>query len=234
MKEDINDNNSGNSSNKPIKSALQQIYGHEPATMDELGHCLIKLLDHNLASTGGAKCVGLHWELFHSQRVGNSLAAPEGCATNWRGTFELLPQGYPGWIGRVWVRYGPDSQGVGGCGFGSKPFDNTLTHVSRAVGLVHEYNSHPWADIVHTKNITQHGFLDGDDGVISYRYSSVVNCYSWELRIFDADWPVVAMMNVLRSQDGCQSNHSHTFKWDDPEVVLADQRYMASCSTILL
>ena len=109
-----------------IKDRAQKVYGTEPKTMDELADCVIKLINSYKDSWGNMnpRVVGFEWDLQYSSKVSNSHSAPEDGTTNWRGE-KGIPTGYPGFVGRVWVRFAENNEIIG---YGSDPFAITLTH----------------------------------------------------------------------------------------------------------
>ena len=178
--------------NKPIKAYAKSIYGPEPQNLNEMGHALIKIIDayhgHNrygYMRVSAVKCLGLAWEISHSDSVSNSHSSPEGYSRNWS-CDKTLPKGFPGWQGRVWVRYTNDFSNS----FGSDPFDRTLTYTG--TGGDGGYDG-PWSTIIHTHfNRYGHGKTDG-------MYPKI-NAYSWDFKIFDYDWPELS--DVLDWKNG--------------------------------
>jgi len=208
-----------------IKQSAKKIYGREPKTLDQVGKAVIKIIDTHKSSYGGhkrevvaTKCVGLSWSITHSDSVSNSHSAPEGYLTNFGGygTKDGVPRGYPGWTGRVWVRYENDSTT-----FGSDPFSQTLTHTG--TGSWGSYDG-PWREVAH----------QWYERFGKYNHKNAIypepQIYSWDFKIFDADWPKIedythqAMLNML--EDKPLNPISHVFLWEDPKTKAADKKFL--------
>lgn len=224
----------------PNKLYAKAIYGDEPTTMDELGLAIIKVLDQHCerrVSGRGKKAVytespkvqtvGLSWSVTHSNMVSNSHSSPEGFKQNWcgYGDKDNIPRGYPGWSGRVWVRYKKES----GYSFGSDPFGRALAHTGTGGGG--SYNG-PW-EAVSSARWHRYGHQRGPN------MFPEVNCYSWDFRIFDADWPEVTaniigqfekdtMWATLNNKSGPISPQ-HTFLWEDPVQKMLDEQFIQEC-----
>ena len=82
---------------------------------------------------------GIKWELYHNQSVSNSHSCPKNGVMNWSGN-KSLPRSYPGWNGRLWLRYGKDKFHSGN-GFGSDMVEGSLTYTG--TGGFEHYNG-PW------------------------------------------------------------------------------------------
>jgi hypothetical protein len=183
------------------KQYAKSLYVNEPKTMDELGFAVIKVLndyrERRLSGRGRkavytespkAECVGLSWQVTHTDHVSNSHSGPEGYPQNFMRK-EGVPTGYPGWTGRVWVRYRYER----GYTFGSDPFRRSLTHTGTGGGGA--YNG-PWA---HVSNVRFHRL--GYDN--STNVFAPVACYSWDFRIFDYDWPEVTANIINEYEKAC-------------------------------
>lgn len=203
--------------NKPIKTSILKQFSREPTTMDELAQLVIDITDHKVKKHQ-VRVVGFAWNLGRSSSVSNSHNSPEGYPQNWGGK-KGLPDGYPGWQGRVWIRYSPSCLPS----FGSDPIRHTLTHTGTGGGGT--YNG-PWELI----NATRFKYL-GNRSLNRDIYPEI-NCYSWDYKIFDYDWPLIAeayekdkVWSILSEQKPNLSPH-HQFKWTDPEVEEADLRFI--------
>ena len=218
----------------PNKKYAQSIYGNEPSTMDELAHAVIKVInchqEHRVSARGKltsspkAQCVGLSWRVTHSDHVSNSHSSPEGYPQNFMRK-EGVPTGYPGWTGRVWVRYRKEE----GYSFGSDPFRRTLTHTGTGGGGSYDG---PWKE-VSSARFHRYGHNRGKD-----TYPEI-NCYSWDFRIYDVDWPIVSL-NIITEYEKertwailankpMPSPPIHSFTWEDPEIVVADAQFLKEC-----
>src|ERR1700727_2046995 len=116
-----------------LKEKFLRIVGKEPETLDELAHGVIKVIESqttkiwngNIYLQHPIKVLGFSWDIWYRSTVSNSHSAPEGKQTNWGGYKTDIPTSYPGWEGRVWIRYAPIKNGHH---ISSTPFCNTLTH----------------------------------------------------------------------------------------------------------
>ena len=224
----------------PNKKYAQNIYGAEPTTMDEMGFAIIKVLNEHverrvdrkgkLTTSDKVKCVGLAWEITHSDMVSNSHSSPEGYPQNWGGYKDKdgVPRGYPGWSGRVWVRYEKQS----GYSWGSDPFNRALAHTGTGGGGSY---SGIW-EKVSSARYHRFGHLR-EPGMYPE-----IHCFSWDFRIFDADWPLVmehvlanhekeVMWATLNNQPRPRSL-THKFLWQDPATVEADAAFIAECQML--
>ena len=216
------------------KEYAKSIYGTEPQSMDELGFAVIKVLnehrERSISGTGKKRvykespkvqCVGLSWRVTHSDSVSNSHSGPEGYPQNF-GRKEGVPTGYPGWSGRVWVRYKQER----GYTFGSDPFRQALVHTGTGGGG--SYNG-PWSEISNTR-FQRFKHSNSDD------IFAPVACFSWDFRIFDYDWPEVTANVIEEYEKSCvwasltnlpQPTHpSHIFLWEDPEQKALDKAFL--------
>jgi hypothetical protein len=203
-----------------IKQRAQSIYGNEPETMDQLGDCLVKMIDNYVAVRSkihyNAKCIGLSWELTHSMQISNTHHAPQGKVTNWGFDHPELPKGYPGWTGRVWVRYDTKLSHIM---FGSDPFEGTLTYTG--TGGYGGYDG-PWENLISLWHRHRSDFHE-------------LQVYSWDFKIFDDDWPLITeikehiSLSVFnRLADITLTTLNHTFLWEDPETKKNDRKIMNS------
>lgn len=213
------------------KDYILSVYGREPETLDELAQCVIAVINSQLNGVPHSKSskkpanyrvVGFCWEIAHRELVCNTHSSPEGYPLNWERRHDV-PKGYPGWMGRVWIRYADTLSG-----WGSDPFEKTLTHTG--TGGRGSYDG-PWRRI---------------SEVYFQRYRASRNlpkqaypaslCYSWDYRFYDLDWPVLAanivksfewdQMVAALSQKSCDRPR-HRFLWEDPEVQKADREFIA-------
>ena len=200
-----------------MKAHVIKIFGREPESMDELARCVIKVASAKIP------VVGFAWNMKHGD-VSNSHSRPMDGHDNWTGRKmkdgDLLPTSYPGWNGRVWIRYGEREPG-----FGSDCMRQTLTYVGG--GGSGGYDG-PFQSIS-TARWRQYGYKAPKDAYPE------VHCFSWDYRIYDSDWPGVT--EDLRSQmtyrtlAGQDLNFAHKFEWQDPETLAKDAEFMAYCAS---
>ena len=199
-----------------LKKLIIKPYGREPATMDELGHCVIAVVNSHL--TKGNSVVGLAWELTYSDKVSNRHDAPITKETNWWWEDDR-PKGYPGFCGRVWVRYYTSPKG-----FGSDPFEGTCTHTG--TGGSGSYNG-PWDNL--TKSIWK--AATGKHK----KYKNRCETYSWEYKLFLEDWPLLeqwvgATQTWAILQSGTTAPVKHNFLWQYPKTMAEDAKILKQLS----
>lgn len=86
----------------PRKKAIIDVFGKDPENLDELKDCLIKTTQDRENSYG--ICCGLAWEVRYSPKILNTHSSPIQGVRNFRQTPDL-PKSYPGYEGRIWLRY---------------------------------------------------------------------------------------------------------------------------------
>jgi hypothetical protein len=212
----------------PIKQHILNVYGREPETLDELACCTIAMINntqnngHSQRSKGRSdnhKVVGFDWDIKYSPEVSNTHSSPEGYPQNFM-CKDHLPTGYPGWAGRVWIRYATECKG-----FGSDGFHKTLTHTG--TGGFGTYSG-PWEGVS-----TAHYHHAEHNPKTSYPRRV---CYSWDFRIYSADWPAIA--TLVREQQtwailsGKAWDPGHRFSWTDAGTLIEDSKLIAECATI--
>ena len=109
------------------KQRILKACGSEPRTMDELAWAVIKTIESTKTDQYNGqnlcKVVGFAWAMGHGT-VRNTHSAPMNGEQNWSASDPNIPTGYPGWNGRVWIRY-KDRNTSGS----SEAFRSTLTPV---------------------------------------------------------------------------------------------------------
>ena len=193
------------------------VWGSEPQTLDELAQCVIAALNQQpiQRTRSRVRVLGLAWELRWGM-VSNSHYAPIAGVTNWSRRDPGLPTGYPGWTGRVWVRYATRINV-----FGSDPFQYTLTYPG--TGGWGAYSG-PWSGLYHL------WYTQTKESAQAYPEPQI---YSWDYRIFGQDWPAVARsyeaQDTWAALQGQTVVHAtHRFRWEDPSTNVRDQAFMDS------
>lgn len=183
----------------------------EPATLDELAQFVILAIRKT-----GAPITGLSWQIDFTPRVSNTHCCPIGEERNWYQTDDK-PKFFPGFVGRVWVRY--DSEVKRNISFGSSPFGSTLTYTG--TGGFGAYDG-PWKAI---GSKVYRARLAGNQSIPEPRY------FSWDYKIFLQDWPLLEdwigqeqVMHVLAGTEG--PKYRHHFLWEDPDMVEQDKKYL--------
>lgn len=218
--------------NKPYKENILRVYGREPETLDELARCVISMIESQ--ENGDRferkkpnvkkmyKVLGFAWDVQYSDMVSNSHSAPEGYPQNW-GRDETVPKGYPGWSGRVWIRYSEECRS-----FGSDPFTKTLTFTG--TGGAGDYNG-PW------RQVSNHRWNRYKDmrRIPKDAYPEIKQ-YSWDYRFYDYDWPALALwvekQKMWGELSGQPWQNRHRFEWTDEETLAKDAAFIAECATI--
>lgn len=186
----------------------------EPKTMDELGHWIVRVAQYR-----GFPVVGLAWELIYNPDVSNSHSSPVNGQTNFNRR-EDLPKGYPGWTGRVWIRYANSE-------FGKHHGSDALNRVQTYTGKVSlgSYGG-PWEDVA--RDIHRQGHPDP---------VAELKIYSYSYQIFEDDWPAVrrwreqqSIVRILQGQDGLSLTHN--FFWMDPETRARDKEIRHGIPTL--
>ena len=196
------------------KPHILNIFGREPETLDELAHCVIKVVDQE------RKVYGLAWKIMRGA-VSNSHSCPVGGHTNFGGnkTKQGIPTSYVGWSGRLWVRYSHSPSG-----FGSDPFRKTLTHVG--TGGFGGYDG-PFQTIS-TARFRRFGVKTANKS--AYPEPEL---YSWDYRIFEDDWPLIALSTqkdmMFNRLAGISPELTHNFEWQDQEIVKKDAEFISTC-----
>jgi len=194
------------------KPYILEIYGREPENMDELAQCVIKVINEQ------HKVIGFAWNIQYHSAISNSHSCPVDGERNF-GQCETKPRSYPGWRGRVWIRY------EGAISDASTGFNKTLTHTG--TGGVGHYSG-PFREISNAR-YKKYGNIYAEN--LLYPRPSV---FSWEYRIYDSDWPLIT--ESLRIEDtfnklaGVDLYRTHQFKWEDPETVKKDLKFIALCA----
>ena len=192
-----------------IKKDILKVYGREPRSTSELAECVIKVIDRKTPVAGFA------WDIRRDTSVSNTHDCPIDGVTNWGGRDQNRPFGYPGWEGRVWIRYKSDKET-----WGSDPFHATLTYPGTG-GWRGSYDG-PWQKISRAwhkahPNQNKKGFKP--------RYPQP-QVYGWDYRFFDSDWPDLYYTEIFDIIKGSKRT-KHKFLWEDPEVVDADRDFIS-------
>jgi hypothetical protein len=164
-----------------LRQQLFEAHG-EPASLDELFEWIIRVV-----KSLGHGVDGLSWNIRYREEVSNSHHAPIGGVTNWR-RYEVdqqglpLPRGYPGFTGRIWIRY---ARGFNpGLLFGSEPLETTLTYTGTGGNGLYDG---PWS-LADSQYFQLFGHRDEDPQGRVKR----PNCYSWDYKFFLEDFPALA------------------------------------------
>jgi hypothetical protein len=225
---------------KKLRDNVIKLYGKEPATLDELAEAIIAIINnHNPRawSTRSDKqnvpdklnVLGFAWNISYNDKVSNSHSAPRSGKTNWGGRTEGAPSNYPGFQGRVWIRYDSNKD----FGFGSDPFRETMSHTGTGGGGSYDGE---WKAIA-----SAHFKTYGHN-----RKSPILRpeLFSWDYKIFLDDWPLSGPLikelisketdamelrntyKILANQPKEVFKLEHKYSWNDPATVLADEAFL--------
>jgi len=190
----------------PRKKHILNVYGREPRGLDDLARCVIAVINHR------RPVVGFAWQISKSAKVSNSHSAPLDGVHNWSRKPEL-PMGYPGWQGRVWIRYAAPDRG-----FGSDAFHETLTDTG--TGGFGSYDG-PWTGISKVRWET-YGYKTRGKNV--YPEPQI---YSWGYRFYDSDWPDLYKDDLFDIIANKPKVNTHKFLWNDPKVEQSDTEFIS-------
>ena len=110
----------------PRKKRTMEVFGKDPTTMDEYFQMCIDVMNATLEKNNeNATVLGFAVKLTHSKKVSNSHSAPLLGVRNFSnyGAEKDRPTSYPGWQGRVWIRYSARVSG-----WSSETLNPTLTY----------------------------------------------------------------------------------------------------------
>ncbi len=191
----------------PQKQRILNIYGKEPSTYDELAHCVIAVANSNSANEE-IHVVGFAWNIVYSDNISNYHNAPLGKETN-RSGHEDVPRGYPGFSGRVWIRYSRAPNG-----WGSDSLQSTLTYPGTGGGGAY---GGIW------RNISNQRYKRSKSDI----FVEKCHCYGWDYKIFLEDWPLIGQYIGVKHtwdilQNGKRSPIAHQFEWNDPDTLEDD------------
>lgn len=204
----------------PSRKYILDIIEHEPTTLDELAHAVIKVINHSVdRKNKPIKIAGFAWNIDFRNKVSNTHRAPHNGITNWGNRHPDRPTGYSGFYGRLWLRY---SEYVDG--FGSDSTDKSLTHTG--TGGAGTYDG-PWVAINKI-------YWDNRNHSTKKSVCPEPQVYSWDYTIFLEDWPGIQQMverqqiwNILNDKP---FSINHKFLWNDPEIEAQDNLIISKFS----
>ena len=198
----------------PIKQKILNIYGHEPQSLDQLAECVIAVA--NTRNT----VLGFKWSMFKSHRVSNSHCAPLNGISNWAKNADK-PTGYPGWNGRIWIRYAKIDS------FSNDPLQETLTHTG--TGGSGGYDG-PWQKLATARY--EHFGKPFYDKAGKYVFPIEPRIYSYDYKFFDHDWPEIYKYELFKLIKNSRITH-HEFEWYDEATVNAADEFLALCASLV-
>tara|TARA_R110000850_G_scaffold6449_7_gene25129 strand:- start:6571 stop:7185 length:615 start_codon:yes stop_codon:yes gene_type:complete len=190
------------------KKKWLDIVGSEPKTLDELGDGVCKVIRHNLKRRKHVTLEGVKWMVDYQETVPNTHSRPFDGVQNYGYMDDSKPKGYPGFAGRVWVRYFCDP------GSGWEALENTGTHTG--TGGYGAYSG-PWQEIA-SGHYRQAGRNTGP------------YCLSWDYRFFLQDWPLIEKSTeknlTMQRLKGKAPRVTHTYEFFDEEAHAEDRRLL--------
>lgn len=198
------------------KDTMVQKYG-EPTTLDELFDTIrLTLEDQNPNKENGLFVVGFAWNISYRHTISNTHSCPINGETNW-GCKVHLSRGYPGFTGRVWIRFNHDQQ----FGWTEDLFNHSLSYPGTGGGGAY---SGPWNNICHRRWKTY-----GHSKHSSFPEPKV---YSWDYKIFADDFPLIVdtwtknnLLNVIKTNDAGIKIVSK-LEWNDPATKELDDAFL--------
>lgn len=206
------------------KQHIIDAFGKEPETLDEVAQSVIAVANANLKArslTPDDSCAsvsGFSWNIVYNKKVSNSHNSPIGGHRNWGGDNKDLPNSYPGFSGRLWIRYNNKDRLVTS-GWGSDPLRSSLTYTG--TGGYGSYSG-PWEKLC-SAYFKKYGHKVGKE---MHR----PDIYSWDYRFFLSDWPLIEewigqreLWSQLKSNKGWLGGHE--FTWNDPATEEIDDEF---------
>jgi hypothetical protein len=147
------------------------------------------------------RVVGFSWQVKYSKCVSNTHDAPKGKKTNWGYRDKDYPNGFPGFEGRVWIRYENSPVSF----YSSDVFNKTCFHTG--TGGFGCYNHPVWEKL--TNKLL-------NKGKNRKRFDSIWHSYSWDFRFFTEDFPQVEEMLMWEKLRGTDyASLIHHCEWED-------------------
>ena len=185
------------------KQKVLDIFGKDPEDLDELAECVITVINKQTDNS----VIGFCW-CINFDEVRNTHNCPANGKTNWGGRNPRVPTSYPGWSGRVWIRYNKAISG-------SEPFYSTLTYPG--TGGFGGYSG-PW-ERVSSEYFKMHGHKISKD----YPRPQI---FSWDYSIFLDDWPCIynniEAQHIINKLAGTKMSANHKYMWNDAATIKSD------------
>lgn len=165
--------------------------------------------------------VGLGLDVGWSDSVSNTHSCPHNGVTNWGGRVEGAPRGYPGWCGRIWVRYKREPQ------WGSDPL--CVVRVFSGTGGFGGYNG-PWEKVMEAWHHVERSARRPRG-----KRKPEPQCYGYGVELFAADFPeLVEVYDMERAQlrlEGKDVMPRINKSWTHPDVLQEDKELIAQYKT---
>lgn len=198
------------------RKRILSVYGRDPENFDQLGECIIQVMSARTSNP----VVGLAWDMTYDPKTSNTHSAPVTGETNWFCKSDK-PLGYPGLEGRLWIRYQKEPQAF----TSSSRLGDVLFYTGSGGGG--SYGG-PWSS-VYSRYYRCRGR--------KIKPLQECNCFSWDARIYLADWPKLEQdiehQHLVNCLNGVKSEFKHSFSWTDPETAKRDQEFLEESSRLL-
>jgi len=182
------------------KQKILDIFGKEPDTLDELGHCIVAVANHDNKNLDG-----IAWGIEYDPKVSNSHECPELGQKNWARNGEL-PMYYPGFRGRLWVRSSEYYKEP----FLSSLLDGTLTYMGSGSGGA---TSGPWKKYYYSQHIP----------------NIRLGCYEFKFFLDDWPIisNMIGKKELFRTlNDDDRLRLHHNFLWESDEAITIDRKVL--------
>lgn len=202
-------------------ASLKEQFG-EPENLDQAFDLLLGNLQSFGVESKGPLVGGLAWSVSYRDSVSDTHSCPASSGINW-GCKPGQPKGYPGYSGRVWVRYNyrlPDQFTWGSDLFQRSQF---FTGTGGAGG----YDG-PWSALA-SAHFSRYGHSHKKG-----QYPNI-DCYSWDFRFYHDDFPLIRDLWVKRNlfnvvATGKTNINLEQYRvWEDPATAEADKAFMEEC-----
>ena len=191
-------------------------FGREPATLEDL----FEFVKFAINKYSKATVVGLAWDISYRD-CSNTHSCPLNGDTNWGSSKKGVPTSYPGFRGRVWVRYSDNRET-----FGSDPFRSTVTYTG--TGGAGGYDG-PWEKLASVW-FKRYGHGNRKNPSI---YPEP-NVYSWDYTIWLDDWPelanTVSQEMLAAKLSGKSFSLKSKIEWFDDAIAEADTKFITEAS----
>lgn len=178
------------------KGVFEDIY-----SLDELAEHTIETIKQNIGhhsysadSSQGNQLLGFFWYIRSFHNISNHSYAPVGHSTNPGGRDLNMPTGFPGWYGKMTLRFRHKVWL-----WGSNMMNNTLIHTS-------------------TSDRTIKRFPDKTKNKKDENYE--IEFYNWKINFFNSDFPNLDMEQAFAKLKG-ETITAHAYDWGNIRNMIA-------------
>ena len=213
----------------PKQQFIKDTYGKEPESLDEIAQACIAVIDKVCKSS----VIGFAWNVAYERNVSNSHNGPVAGHSNFGGRNSKANgvRSYPGFYGRVWIRF----TGAGEFMSLSDHFEKTLTYTGSGGGGAYDGL---WSEVCSAAYRSRN-----KNGMHNYPEP---HCFSWDYRFFASDFlgiqdTIVAEIAAhelaedekyiwaeLNTEYYKRKEFAlrHRFEWENPTVKEADAAFI--------